>query len=82
VVELLRVAAGDGRLTAAELDERLDAALTARTSGKLAVLTADLPEVTGQAGGTAERPKDVVRYCCVSRDNDEMRLWIARSSDA
>jgi hypothetical protein len=29
VVELLRVAAGDGRLTAEELDERLEVALTA-----------------------------------------------------
>ena len=42
-VERLRVAAGDGRLTAAELDERVDAALTARTCGELAALTADLP---------------------------------------
>ena len=41
VVERLRVAAGDGRLTAAELDERLGAALTARTSRELAALTAD-----------------------------------------
>ena len=48
-VERLRVAAGDGRLTAAELDERLDAALTARTSGELAALTADLPETGGIA---------------------------------
>jgi Domain of unknown function (DUF1707) len=61
VVEILRVAAGDGRLTAAELDERLDAALTARTSGELAALTADLPEVAGQAGGIAAQTKDVVR---------------------
>lgn len=43
VVELLRVAAGDGRLTAEELDERLEAALTARTCSELAVLTTDLP---------------------------------------
>ena len=61
VVEILRVAAGDGRLTAAELDERLDAALTARTNGELAALTADLPGVTGQAGGIAAQAKDVVR---------------------
>ena len=31
VVDILNVAAGDGRLSAAELDERLEAALTART---------------------------------------------------
>ena len=37
-VEILRVAAGDGRLTAAELDERVEAALTARTSAELAAL--------------------------------------------
>src|SRR5580704_19682041 len=57
VVEVLRVAAGDGRLTEAELDERLGVALTARTSGELAALTADLPEV----GRSAARAKDVVR---------------------
>lgn len=45
VAEELRVAAGDGRLTADELDQRLEAALTARTYGELAALTADLPGV-------------------------------------
>ena len=49
VVEVLRAAAGDGRLTAEELDERLDAALTARTYRELAVLTTDLPAVPGAA---------------------------------
>ncbi len=58
---MLRVAAGDGRLTAAELDERLDAALTARTSGELTALTADLPEAADHACRIAERAKDVVR---------------------
>jgi Domain of unknown function (DUF1707) len=51
VVELLRVAAGDGRLTPEELDERLEAALTARTYNELAVLTVDLPAIPDQAGG-------------------------------
>jgi hypothetical protein len=60
-VEVLRVAAGDGRLTAAELDERIEAALTARTSGELAALTADLPAVPGPAGSVAAQAKDVVR---------------------
>lgn len=45
VVEQLRVAAGDGRLTAEELDERLESALTARTYGELALLVRDLPAV-------------------------------------
>src|SRR5580693_6897310 len=43
VAEALRVAAGDGRLTSDELDERLERALTARTYDDLAVLVADLP---------------------------------------
>lgn len=51
VVEQLREAAGDGRLTAEELDERLERALTARTYGELAVLTTDLP-----AAGASHAP--------------------------
>jgi len=60
-VEILRVAAGDGRLTAAELDERVEAALTARTRDELVALTADLPAVPGQAGLVAAQAKDLVR---------------------
>lgn len=59
VVEVLRVAAGDGRLTAEELDERVGAALTARTLGELAALTADLPA----AEEAVVETKDVVRIC-------------------
>src|ERR1700722_17012040 len=43
VAEALRVAAGDGRLSSDELDERLERALTARTYDELAVLVAHLP---------------------------------------
>ena len=43
VAEALRVAAGDGRLSSDELDERLERALTVRTYDDLAVLVADLP---------------------------------------
>jgi hypothetical protein len=56
VVETLGAAAADGRLTAAELDERLEAALSARTSSELAVLTADLPP-----SGIQRQAKDMVR---------------------
>jgi hypothetical protein len=56
VAEILGAAAADGRLTAAELDERLEAALSARTSGELAALTADLPP-----SGLQRQAKDVVR---------------------
>jgi Domain of unknown function (DUF1707) len=47
-VEVLRDAAGDGRLSASELDERVEAALTARTGSDLAALTADLPAAPGR----------------------------------
>jgi hypothetical protein len=67
VVELLRVAAGDGRLFPEELDERLERALTARTYAELAALTADLPATPGAAvvppgaGAVSATPKDLVR---------------------
>jgi hypothetical protein len=56
VVEILREAAADGRLTADELDERVESALTARTGSDLAVLTTDLPALP--AGPS---PKDLVK---------------------
>jgi Domain of unknown function (DUF1707) len=50
VVEALRVAAGDGRLSAEELEARLESALSARTLGELAELTADLPAAPAATG--------------------------------
>jgi hypothetical protein len=53
VIDMLREAVGDGRLTADEFDERLEAALSSRTLGELAVLIADLHRsglATAQAG--------------------------------
>jgi hypothetical protein len=44
VAERLRDAAGEGRLTIEELDERLESAYAARTGADLVTLTADLPE--------------------------------------
>ena len=43
VGELLREAAGEGRLDIEELEERLEAAYAAKTYGELVPLTADLP---------------------------------------
>jgi len=51
VVDLLRTATADGRLTPEEFGQRVAAAYSARTYGELAVLTADL----------ADRPEDVIR---------------------
>ena len=46
--EVLRRAAGDGRITFEELDDRLSAAYAARTYGELAAITEDLPEAGPQ----------------------------------
>jgi len=59
VVETLRLAAGDGRLSADELDQRIEMALTARTYGELAALTQDLPDAAGPAA--VAEPKDMIR---------------------
>ncbi|MFI9366251.1 DUF1707 domain-containing protein [Kitasatospora sp. NPDC053057] len=60
-VAALSIAAGDGRLTAEELDQRVEAALSARTLGELTDLTADLPPVPAATGGAGPEPKDVLR---------------------
>ena len=49
-IEVLRAAVADGRLNPAEFDERLDAALAARTIDALAPLTADLIAAPGRDG--------------------------------
>jgi Domain of unknown function (DUF1707) len=66
VVEQLRVAAGDGRLSPDELDERLELALSARTYAELVPLTADLPATPGAAHSAAlpaeqPAPKDLMK---------------------
>ncbi len=60
-MEVLRVAAGDGRLTPDELDERLEAALSARTLGELAALTADLVPGSSMPGAAMAQAGDVIR---------------------
>jgi Domain of unknown function (DUF1707) len=88
VAETLRVAAGDGRLTAEELDERLERALTARTYDDLAVLTADLPATgmslappagaaaaAGPAPGAAIAAKDLVTINCSSSTSERVGRW-------
>jgi hypothetical protein len=79
VVEMLRVAAGDGRLTAEELDQRLEAALTARTYADLAVLTTDLPAASAPvppAGMAVSEPKDVGRIECGSGSAKRDGRWV------
>ena len=50
IAEQLRIAAGDGRLTMEELDERLEKALNARTGSELALLVTDLPALASIPG--------------------------------
>jgi hypothetical protein len=76
VVELLQVSAGDGRLTADELDERLGLAMTARTYGELAKLVADLPAAGSVASAPAPRVKDVVRIDCGSGHAKREGRWV------
>jgi uncharacterized protein DUF1707 len=89
VAEVLRVAAGDGRLDPEELDERLERALTAKTYAELAALTTDLPApgtvVPGSAmapmGGSgalvgAPEPKDLVRIQVGSGTARRERNWV------
>jgi hypothetical protein len=88
VAEALRVAAGDGRLSSDELDERLERALTARTYDDLAVLVADLP-AAGTAlaplpgplaallpGGTGHAPaKELVKIHTTSGHSERVGRW-------
>jgi Domain of unknown function (DUF1707) len=78
VVEMLRVSAGDGRLTAEELDERLEVAMTARTYGELARLVADLPAAGSGAvaPALAPRAKDVARIDCGSGEARREGRWV------
>jgi hypothetical protein len=50
VIDVLRVAVGEGRLTPDEFEERMQAVLSARTFGELASFTADLPPASARPG--------------------------------
>jgi hypothetical protein len=78
VVEVLRVSAGDGRLTGEELDQRLELALTARTYGELAKLISDLPASGSVATApvTAPKPKEVARIDCTSGHVRRVDRWV------
>jgi hypothetical protein len=58
VAETLREAAGDGRLTMDELDERLDAVYAAKTYAELVPITRDLPDNSGAASVPAPSRAD------------------------
>jgi class 3 adenylate cyclase len=70
VVEVLRTAAGDGRLTADDLDQRLEVALSARTLAELEPLLADLT-----VAAVAEVP-DLARIECGSGTARRDSSWV------
>jgi Domain of unknown function (DUF1707) len=77
VVEQLRIAAGDGRLTAEELDERLEKALLARTVSELAVLVTDLPVAAhGAAVAQPRQPRELARIECGSGSARRDGRWL------
>jgi Domain of unknown function (DUF1707)/2TM domain len=65
VAERLRVAAGEGRLGADELEDRLERAFAARTEAELGPLTADLPSPAQRPPRRRVRP-DFGAYVAVS----------------
>ncbi|MET9705107.1 DUF1707 domain-containing protein [Streptomyces griseus] len=61
VVEQLRDAAAEGRIDFDELDARLERALTAKTHGELALLTADLPPTHSSSEAAESLPPLVLK---------------------
>jgi hypothetical protein len=59
VLDVLREAAAEGRLTPDELEERMGATLAARTLGELAALTADLPSGQPEPSWLVPSPEPV-----------------------
>ena len=61
VIDILRAATADGRLTADEFNERMEAALASRTFRELAPLTADLATVPASRAPEPAPADDVLR---------------------
>ena len=66
VAERLRTAAGEGRLTPAELEERLEGAFSARTDAELEPLVADLPTSRPARDRAPRRRPDLGPFVFVS----------------
>jgi hypothetical protein len=85
VAEVLREAAGEGRIDLDELDERLEATFAARTYADLVPITLDLPAApSGQipARATAATPSPVVsgpaqeRHLAILSGVDRKGVWV------
>lgn len=71
VVDALTAAASEGRRAAAEPEERVEAALSARTGRELVALTADLPP-----SGLERQAKDVIRIDQRFGDMTRQGHWV------
>ncbi|WP_310964875.1 DUF1707 SHOCT-like domain-containing protein [Nocardioides terrisoli] len=78
VAELLRVAAGDGRIDLTELDERLEATYAAKTYAELVPITGDLP--TQSSGSTDPVPSGAAasseRHLAILGGFDRGGRWV------
>lgn len=82
VAEVLRAAAGDGRLTLAELQDRLEALYAARTYGELEPVVSDLPASTlPSAKGSAHSQASSVtaRPASPDRVGGKPTTWVAKA---
>jgi hypothetical protein len=76
-IDQLRVAAGDGRIDGEELDQRIEAAMSARTYGELDALTKDLPPSTQQAGLARRTEAEASQSITISHGNTHKRgAWL------
>jgi len=77
IIDQLRVAAGDGRIDGEELDQRIEAAMTARTYGELDKLTKDLPASAQQAGVVRRSEAEASQNITISHGNTAKRgAWL------
>lgn len=76
VTARLRDHFAEGRLTHGELDERVSAALSAKTFGELRALTADLPGPVPVPPRAAARPDWPGRSCARRRHRPPVALFL------
>ena len=77
VVDQLRVAAGDGRIDGDELDQRIEAAMAARTYGELDRLIRDLPASAQQASPVRRAEAQASQNITISHGNTAKRgAWL------
>lgn len=77
IVDQLRVAAGDGRIDGDELDQRIEAAMNARTYGELDLLIKDLPPSTQQASLARRTEAEASQNITISHGNTHKRgAWL------